>query len=635
MSAGAARADEGMVGACPAEVDAAVGALGDATTGPVRPLACPGPGLVVLEVAPQGADPLRLEVRSGSEGFVVAGALAISPVFDGDWSTVDPAWRAAVDALAEALTREGGTLNRALLGVETPVPPGFLPEVAEAPAGPPPAELPWIALLGLGALVAGLAWTRPRLGRELRAMAPPVVAAVIVRLLLGAWAPLHPNGQGAMWLLSAWGKPELVSAYGPGFPELFTWIARAAAVPDTAVFVANGALGVTAVVAAFALLRALGFGPIPARVAAWILACEPFLVRFGPSESYYPAIVAGVLGAAACFAAATAPGDDAGPRVREELPGRIAFLVAGCLFLAQVARVQPLAWPLVAVAPVAGLAHPGSIRRSFVVSLGAGLVAAATVLGISWDAMMAVWERLSSLGAEGPIAEQTLQPPGLGFVVAAGLWVVAGRALGPRALRVVLATIPMIAMYAATRGVFLESEEWAGIHRAAYLALPATLIVGSVARARWWGPLLGAVLLVAGTDALNHRTTEQLEYRWVREHLLELGEGARIAYVGRAGRRVMTLPEHLVPGWECGTTSGMRVDAHTRLDHGLDPGETRYYVRTSMCASEEARPICEAAERTADLVPIARTELPAVSTMRSLPYLDDPIEIVLFRVEPR
>jgi len=631
---GGAAADEGMVGACPAEVDAAVASLSGDAVGPLAVLSCPRPGLVVVEATPPGAPALRLELRSGSEGFVVAGAFGISPVFDGDWSTVPQPWREAVTALAGRLESAGGDLNRALLGVGTPVPPGFLPETPPARAAPPPPSIPWLAVLGLAALGLALGRRGTDWRGELRALAPPLAAALALRWFLGAWAPLHPNGQGSLWLLSAWGKPELVSAYGPGFPELFTWVARAAAVPDTAVFLVNGLLGLAAVACAFALARVLGCALRPARVAAWVVACEPFLVRFAVSESYYPVIVAGVLGAAACLAAATAPGDDAGPRRREEALERVAFLVAGCLFLAQVARVQPLAWPLVAVAPLAGLAHRGPVLRSFAASFAAGLAALATVLGTSHRSMLAVWERLSSLGPEGPIAEQTLQPPGFGFVVAAILWVVAARSLGPRAVRVALAVVPMCAAYTATHGVFLESAEWAGIHRAAYLALPATLVVATAGDRRWLGPLLGALLVVGGTDELNHRTTEQLEYRWVRGHLRALGEGARLAYVGRAGRRVMTLPEHLVPGWDCGTTSGMRVDENTRLDDGLDPGETRYYYRSAMCASEDAAPICAAAEQSAELVEVARTSLPAVPTMKSLPYLDDPITVILYRVEP-
>ena len=132
---------------------------------------------------------------------------------------------------------------------------------------------------------------------------------------------------------------------------------------------------------------------------------------------------------------------------------------------------------------------------------------------------------------------------------------------------------------------------------------------------------------------LRHRNTEQLEYTWIRSLLLELPEGARVAYVARGKDRVMTLPEHLVPGWSCGTTSGLLVVDGDALLRGLHPSTPRYYYRSSLCSTAEARPICDRVERGAKLTPVASTTLPARPTMKSTPYDRETIEVGLFTVE--
>jgi peptidoglycan/xylan/chitin deacetylase (PgdA/CDA1 family) len=140
------------------------------------------------------------------------------------------------------------------------------------------------------------------------------------------------------------------------------------------------------------------------------------------------------------------------------------------------------------------------------------------------------------------------------------------------------------------------------------------------------------VLLVPAVAGDRARTTEHLEYTWLRSALQELPDGCRVAWVDRAGRRVLTIPEHLVPGWSCGTTSGIPVRTPADLTLGLLPGACRAYYRSSLCSSPEGAVACAAAEQGVVLEELARTALPAVPTYADLAYSVDPVEVALFRV---
>jgi len=613
---------------CPDAVSAVLLSLQTESTGSLTPVSCPAPGVLVLSATVPTGPPLRLEVRPGDQGFRQAGAFSLSPIYDGDWTEAPAAWQTSLDAIAAAVGSRGGELGRALVGVPTVAAHGFLPE--SAPQAPPPPQTPWfpglgVALLVLGAGIRGRQAGKPK---DLAVGAALLLGALGLRLAFGSWGPLHPNGQGPMWLLGAWGKPEILGTYGPGYPQLFTWVARSFAVPDTAVFVANAVLGSLAAGCGALLVLALDGGRIRAWWLGCLLAAEPFMVWAGTSESYYPGILLCLLAGAAGFAAAA----------RDDTPalGKGALVLGAALLLTHGLRTHPLCWPWVAAVPCVLLARNGPLVRNAAWALLSAAAIAAVIATASWGALRHTGSLLLAQYDTGLLSEGALPLPGPGFWFAAALWALAARAHGQRALGVALATIPMWAIYTTTSRVFFESVGWLGSYTGLAAALPlavtALLIPGS------WSPRLAPIpplaLLAAGLFALGEPPTEHAEYRWLRTELMQLGEGSRVAYVDRADLLTMTLPEHLVPGWSCGTTSGLPVRSEGDVTRGLDPGETRYYYRSSLCSTPQGEPFCAAAERGVALRELARARFPAKQTMSSLSYLDDQVEVVLFAVDP-
>lgn len=612
---------------CSTAVELAVEELSDDATGPAYAHLCPAPALVVIAVAPPGAPPLKIEARLGDGGFVQAGAVALSPVINAEWGDAPMPWQMALNSIEGRIRERGGDLVRALSGAPSATPPGFLSE--SDPVPPPPIQAPVLplAVVLLFAVGGTLAARGRRWHQHVLLLAVLALAALVLRLLLGIWGPIHPNGQGPMWMLGAWGMPELLQAYGPGYPALFTWVARHSEAPDTAIFVTNAFLGALAAPVAAVLALSLGFGRGRAWLIGCLVACEPFLVALGTSESYFPSILLGLLLGAVGLVTAD----------REDLPrsARALVGVAGCLALAQAARTHPLAWPLIAVVPAVLLAESRSWRRALL-GLGASALATALVIaGTSWGAIVPVARRLIEGLETGPLAGGSLTGLGPGFWAALALWGMAAWASSNQRSHVIAAALPMVAAYVTTYRVFQESQVWAGSYRSTALALAAVVLVGAMpdVRGRWVGPLLGLLLLLSGLGTAARQTTEQMEYRWLRPHLRGLQEGARIAYVGRAGRRVMTLPEQLVPGWSCGTTSGLRVTRPEMLVAGLGPGESRYYIRSSLCSSHVARDLCAFVEGGAVLTQVATTDFPAIATMTSLPFDTDRVPVTLYRVE--
>ena len=614
-------------GRCADAVQQALAPLGDDATGRLLAVQCPTPRVLVLEMDPPGAPTLRVEARVGEPGFVSGGRFGLSPVVNEDWSGVPAPWQAGLDFLAGAFEARGGDLLRAMSSLPTHTPPGFLPELA--PEAPPPPQTPWLPLAV--ALSAGLAlvFGRTKVRRRHLALAVVLfVSALTLRLTLGIWGPVHPNGQGPMWLLSAWGQPELLAAYGPGYPQLFTWLARAfPGAPDHAIFVGNALLGALVAPLGASLVLVLGGGVARASLAGALLASDPSALLFSTSESYYPSILCGLLLGATGFSAAD----------RCDLPreARLFGGFAAALALCQIARTHPLAWPLLAVVPATLLARDRRLSRSLLAVLGA-VVATVSALALSGPQLLEVAEGVltrSDLLRPG----EAVTAPGAGFWVAAFLWVTVGRRRGRASFAVALAVLPFVVVHSATRLVFLESPVWSGMYRSASLSLPIVLCLLLVPppRWRWLPPALGLALLVSGLGPLLQRSTEQLEYAFLRDPMRRLGEGARVAYVQRAGLRVMTLPEHLVPGWACGTTSGLSVIRAGDLVKGYDPGESRYYVRTSLCATPEGAPRCDEVERGAPLTELTSITLPAHYTMKSLPYSQDTVTITLYSVTPR
>ena len=610
---------------CPTAVRDAARALADDATGRISTRFCPEPGLLVVRLAPVGGS-LDVEVRLGEHAaFRQAGAFALSPVIDADWESVPAAQVRAFEAFADAVSTRGGELGRALLA---PAAERAEPEFAvDLPSeGPPPADLPWLLLVGFALL--GVAARAPPEGRPRPLeLAGLFGLALVLRWTLGLWGPLHVNGQGPLWLLGAWGRPELLVTYGPGFPETFTAIARAfPGAPDHAVFAANAALSAAVAPLGAWLVAALGGSRHHALLAGVLLACDPVALFIAPSESYYPVILLCATGAGA--AAATAAGAD-------DRRVTVVLLLAAALLLAHAVRVHPLAWPLAAVTPFVALGP--DLRRGGRAAIGLCALTLA-LLGVVYADVLPVLDQLRASAGTGSVDRRNLQVPGLGFLIAAGFAFAAARSVGPHALRLLLAGLPFVALDTATHHVFGQSPLWHASYRHVVL-VPAVLcaiplIPGSwFAGRRWLSiPGVGLLLVLAGVPQYGQRTTEQLEYDWLRTALSSLPEGCRVAWVDRAERRVLTIPDHLVPGWSCGTTSGLPVRAPDDLTAGLLPGTCRAWYRSSLCASAEGRAWCDAAEEGVVLEEVAATTLPAAPSYSDLPYDRDPVPVALHRV---
>ena len=74
------------------------------------------------------------------------------------------------------------------------------------------------------------------------------------------------------------------------------------------------------------------------------------------------------------------------------------------------------------------------------------------------------------------------------------------------------------------------------------------------------------------------------------------------------------------------------VDARAALGP-LGASACAYYVRTSLCASPEGRPACDAVEHQLALTPVARASFTPVASNRWLPYDRDPVESVVSRID--
>jgi hypothetical protein len=57
-----------------------------------------------------------------------------------------------------------------------------------------------------------------------------------------------------------------------------------------------------------------------------------------------------------------------------------------------------------------------------------------------------------------------------------------------------------------------------------------------------------------------------------------------------------------------------------------------YYVRTSLCSTDEGRAACEEVERELELEPVTRASFPAVADNLYSGFDTDPIETVVSRV---
>jgi hypothetical protein len=488
----------------------------------------------------------------------------------------------------------------------------------------------------------GVAWTMPaalvllflalrgrRSRPSTRLLPASVVAAIalVLRLALGPWGPLHVNGHGPRFVAGAVRDPADIAAYGPGYSEVFAPIAALLpSSPDWAIFASNALFSALLTPLALAIGRMTGVAASAAVVAAVVLAIDPIAIRMGATEAYFAAIAFLCTAASATMLLALHE-TEAGGQWR----AAAFFLVAG-LLLAQAARIHPCAWVLMATAPFVVLAgEAGSWRGRVLVFVAAAAVSGGVLLFTSASVLLDVLQNIRTGTVFRP------RPPSLSPLVWIALAAAAYAVLAPRPWLALSAGISVAAMV-MTRHAFEASWIWQHSYFRLYLTLPLIAAIACVLpalqRRRWISlavaPALALAWIRLGLPIISGRTIDHLEYRWVREKLVRLPPECRVVHLAAAGTRVLMLPTYAGPSRQA---VAMDLRRPQTIAAALSPAACLYYVHTSLCSTADGRPECEAIERRLTLAPIARASFAVTREFETFSHDGDTVETMIARVE--
>jgi hypothetical protein len=194
-----------------------------------------------------------------------------------------------------------------------------------------------------------------------------------------------------------------------------------------------------------------------------------------------------------------------------------------------------------------------------------------------------------------------------------------------------------VAAMVMTRHAFDASWIWEHSYFRLYLTLPVIAAIGCVPPAllrQRWVALAAAVLVLAwirfGLPIIAARTTDHLEYRWVREQLRRLPAECRVVHLASAGKRVLTLPTYVGRSM---AAVAMDLRQPRTIEAAFSPAACVYYVRSSLCSTADGRPECEAIERRLTLVPIARASFAAAPEFETFSHDSETVETMIARVE--
>jgi hypothetical protein len=573
-------------------------------------------------------------IRSRDRGLPSPDAIPLGPSFDPSalpwWLEMQRGWRGVLVgasllllALMAVVRSPGLTAAAVALGAIA-----VMARAAGLPYGHPDIGGAWVvpaaALLFLVALRR-----RHAAAREDRRLVLAIGAfALFLRLALGPWGPLHVNGYGPRFVAGAAREPAAIASYGPGYVELFGPIAAfAPASPDWAIFGANALLSAFAATLAFVLGRLIGIPRRAAAAAALLLAIDPVAIRMAATESYFPSIIFLCVAAGAALAvAATEIGAGAGWRAA-------AWLAGGGLLLVEAARIHPSAWVPVATVPFVALAGDTGGSRARAVAFVAGVtMIGGLMLATSGSVLLDVLGNVRGGMLIQPSAPVSLRP--LAWIGAAAL----GYAVLARRPWLAVAAGIAAAGMVLTRHVYGQSWIWQQSYDRLFITLPvlvAGAISASALRYRGLAAVLALLVLVAwfrfALPIVSDRTTDHLEYRWLRERLRGVPSHCRVIHPASVANRGVEIPTYVRP------PSAPAVAMHERRPHtiaaGLAAAPCLYYVRTSVCSSVDGRPGCEAIESRLVLAPVSRASFPSRPSSVFLAYDSDPVEIVIARVD--
>jgi hypothetical protein len=487
----------------------------------------------------------------------------------------------------------------------------------------------WIPLAAIVLFAATLLRTRMLARPDCVVASIGFVGALALRLGLGAWGPFHINGQGPHWINGAARDATVIAAYGPGYSEVFGLLAAwSSSGPDGAIFAANACLSAALPAVAFLIARSAGISWRVAAAGMVVLAVDPVAIRMAATESYFPLIML------SCGAAALAL-----LRALRERPGgswRVVLLVSAGVFLALAARTHPAAWVAAAsVGPIMLAAADVSLRIRCRMLVAGGLVVAGVLVASSGGVLLDVLGNLRSGALMRPPPPPVWWPLGWASLFAV--------VLGMMSRRWGLALCAGISALALlmTHHVYAQSWLWQQSYQRLYVTIPVLAVLSAIPapllEKRWGGTvaLAGLVVVwwVVGLPILTERSTDHLEYRWLRSVLAAAPSPCRIIHQATAEKRGIFLPVYVGP------VGRKWVAVDDRLPHSLAealaPTECLYYVRTSLCSSAEGRPRCARLESQLQLTPVARAEFPARPSYDGLPYDSDPVEVVVARAVVR
>ncbi len=629
---------------CPSDVGEWASDCEDRTGLRVTPVFCPA-GAIVFELQQPGEDPIRVEVGALERGRETVGNFGVSAIGEfPDWTQVGSDIRVPFDGMLRCLAADD----------DLEIPEGELVPAGRAnethrdgtqpaghrdatPGGPERPGLPWWplfqALLVIG-LFAGCASFVDR-GRLIRVglfLFGLAAASYAIGLALHPDAFLHQNGQGPWWINYALCLPN---EYGPGYGELFKWVAaQSPGQPDLAVFALQGLLGALWPVWAWITVRGIGGDRWLATVAAIAVALDPVVGRVVHSESYFATMTSLLFPAAAVLAV----GARFSPKWRWALP--LATLAAGAL-IAQSARIHPLGWLPAAFLPFVVAVSDGKFRsrilQSFLVGIGIAIVVGLT----SGQQMMDVMT--SRIGQSwGPRLELDSMIKLARPVIWIGLyWSGFLLIFARRRIRAVTSGIILWALICTAAGTNLLGHSNSSIVAALmYLQLPvAIMLVAAGLRELTRTTLQRAVVatLVLICALMWHKSnwhrysdfpTDVLEAEFVMEHRHLLPTYSSVFYLGQAGQQRVFLPLY-------GECSGDSPHAE-RGGFGQRPFRSGdYYLRSSLCFTEEGAPTCQEREAGWEFEVIATADLPAKASIGGLDYTSETVQVALLQaLEP-
>lgn len=615
----------------------------------IEPVAC-FPGGTRLRLVPRDAPPIDVEVaESPGPAFRHAGRLRVSPVVDvPDYLNLPAGQRREYEALLAWLTAEEASIDPLWMAPRThgrtrprgredrPDRDGERTSRGDrtgdaAPDGPAFSDA--ALLFGAVLLVVASARRRDRSWRRsARTLGLLFGVGLALRLGLGLWGPLHVNGQGPLWIRAAVARAQEVVDYGPGYPEVMGLLVRVLPLaPDHALFAVNAVLSALAPMLLFGLARSMRLDPHRALAASVLLTLDAISIRLATTESYFWPILTLVLATALLLARA------ADAQRRRERWRIVASLLAAGLLGAQAARIHPVAWIPLALAPLVLLGVSDSRRdvlRRVAVTVAGAVALALCIAAINHDWL---FESLSSAGSQGPLRAFRLED----WASGSGRWlpriaiVAAAALLWARPRAPVLVGVASAVALLITRDMFAQSDVW----RASYdRVLAPAIVLGVVAAVprtvfrKPWHAVVGAggcAALVAALQvgAVATVTTEQQEYWFLREHLARIPLGCHIAHAERVGDRIVEIPDYVAPG--SGGVFGVQSPGDLVM---AGRGRCVYWVRTSLCSTRVGQGLCDDAEQRVVLREVARAELPAVPSYRGFGYVTDPVSVALFEV---